>query len=243
MSTKFVFNFNSKFLSATPMPAPHARRSKLMTRRAEMRTRRQWDCEESIVTAPAITDINVVQSVPELVSVVEMSVMPPAMVTHTEDNELAAALHQPVHADRDVVVPVPVEELNRGAVPEIDIASQRDEAAAMIVAANEIAVSASAIEIREPAPAVSPAADSGATPGSTAIVADVTPADVAAAPSAKPKRLSKKKKVDGCGGAKKKSRQRSGKLAGAAAIVPGADDQDRLPGTELGGTSSAHSPP
>jgi len=97
------------------------------------------------------------------------------------------AAMEPAHADRDVVVPVPVEELNRGAVPEIDIASQRDEAAAMIVAANEITVIASAIEIREPSPAVSPAADSGATPGSisTEMLAGITPVDAPPAPAKK----------------------------------------------------------
>jgi hypothetical protein len=185
-------------------------------------------------------DINVVAFVPELVSVVEMSVMPPAMVTHTEDNELAAALHQPAHADRDVVVPVPVEELNRGAVPEIDIASQRDEAAAMIVAANEITVSASTTEIVESVPKVSPAAEAGATPGSTAMVAAVT-----VAPPAKKKLRGRgnRAEVDGLGGAKKKSRQRSGKLTGTAATALGAGDQDMLPGYGRGGISGSHSPP
>jgi hypothetical protein len=211
-----------------------------MTRRAEMRTRRQWDCEESIVTAPAIVDINVVACVPELA--VDEVIQSPVMVSVISKDAYKpapVAAMEPAHADRDVVVPVPVEELNRGAVPEIDIASQRDEAAAMIVAANEITVIASAIEIREPSPAVSPAADSGATPGSisTEMLAGITPVDAPPAPAKKVRRRSN------AAGKTKKPRTKSGTEMDEAGTSQETDGQNRPPGYGPNDGSYAHSPP
>jgi len=107
-----------------------------------MRTRRQWDCEESIVTAPVITDINVVQSVPEMVvDEVTVTTMSPVMVaaesaaselglagtipttpavTSIKSDEIPASAIKPAHDDRETQNSSSAENANWGIPPQND---------------------------------------------------------------------------------------------------------------------------
>jgi hypothetical protein len=206
-----------------------------------MRRSSEWEYDENIYTAPAITDIDVVAFVPELVPEDEMITMYPAMVSgiSKDEHKPALATIEPAHADRDVVIPLPIEELNPGTVPQIDIAIRGDIIAPEIVDANEITVIASAIEIREPSPAVSPAADSGATPGSisTEMLAGITPVDAPPAPAKKVRRRSN------AAGKTKKPRTKSGTEMDEAGTSQETDGQNRPPGYGPNDGSYAHSPP
>jgi hypothetical protein len=254
MSTKFVFNFNSKFLSATPMPAPHARKSKLMTRRAEMRTRRQWDCEESISTAPAMVDIDVVACVPEAV-VDEMITMSPVIlaaesaaselglagtipttpaVTSIKSDEIPASAIKPAHDDRETQNSSSAENANWGIPPQNDATEFPGHASSEIVPAAEITGTLCPMTA---APAVSLAANSGDIPISTDMLDGITPADVPLAPAKKVRRRSN------AAGKTKKPRTKSGTEMDEAGTSQETDGQNRPPGYGPNDGSYAHSPP
>jgi hypothetical protein len=260
MSAQTVFNFSARFLSAALTPAPHARKSKLLTRREEMRRRSEWGCDKDIATAPAMTDINVVATVPEVAEDVGASVMSPVMVaaesttpeskptgttptaaavTSIKIDESPASAIKRAHDDRDAQNSSSAENANWGIPPRNDTTGCHGNAASGIVPAAEITGTSQPMAIVPVAPV--DASNTIRCPIPPAMVADVLPPSLA---KKKVRRRSNKAKVDGLGGSvKKKLRRKSGKLAGAVRTAPESDDQDMLPGYDLGGTSGAHSPP
>jgi len=257
MSTQSVFSFNSKFLSATPMPAPHVRKSKLMTRRTEMRKRSQWGSDEIIATAPAIVDIDVVLSLPELVPEDEMITMSPAIVaaqSTTPELELTGTIPttpavtsikhveipiKPVHDDRETQNSSSAENANWGIPPQNDATEFPGHASSEIVPAAEITGTSQPMTIVPVAPV-----DSSNTircPIPPAMVSDVTPAS---AREEDVRRQTKPAKDDGLSSAVKKTRSRkSDKLKGAAAIAEEATGETRLRGDDPAGGNGAHCPP
>ena len=260
MSTQSIFNFSARFLLASALPVPHAgRRSKLMTRRAEMRTRRQWDCEESISTAPAMVDIDVVACVPEAV-VDEMITMSPVIlaaesaaselglagtipttpaVTSIKSDEIPASAIKPAHDDRETQNSSSAENANWGIPPQNDATEFPGHASSEIVPAAEITGTSQPMTIVPVAPV--DASNTIRCPIPPAMVSDVTPAS---AREEDVRRQTKPAKDDGLSSAVKKTRSRkSDKLKGAAAIAEEATGETRLRGDDPAGGNGAHCPP
>jgi len=260
MSTQSVFSFKARFLSALPSPAPHVRKSKLMTRRSEMHRLSEWGCDEEISTAPAITDINVVAFVPELVPEDEMITTCPDMVaaasvapeleptgalpvtaafTSIKIDESPASAIKRAHDDRDAQNSSSAENANWGITPQNDATEFPGHASSEIVPAAEITGTLCPMAIVPVAPV--DASNTIRCPIPPAMVADVLPPSLA---KKKVRRRSNKTEVDGFGGpVKKKLRRKSGKLAGAVRTAPESDDQARLRGDDLPGIRGGNGPP
>jgi hypothetical protein len=155
MAAHAVFNFSARFLSSGPPSSQSGRKSKLLTRRAASRmpiqcvqTGESLFSHEIISVAPAIADIDVVASLPEVAPVPEATATVPAIVLVT------ASEVEPNDADQNAVIPFPAKVMNSGTEPENDHILRVKNAAPEIVLATEITVTVQTIANVEPVPAI-----------------------------------------------------------------------------------------
>jgi hypothetical protein len=196
MAAHAVFNFSARFLSSGPPSSQSGRKSKLLTRRAASRmpiqcvqTGESLFSHEIISVAPAIADIDVVASLPEVAPVPEATATVPAIVLVT------ASEVEPNDADQNAVIPFPAKVMNSGTEPENDHILRVKNAAPEIVLATEITVTVQTIANVEPVPAIPPVDESSEMPLTIAIntPADTTLADMIPPATMKDRKRGKQK--------------------------------------------------